>query len=217
MAILTPKGARAPHQLKGRRNVRVSHDRRGCGTDDIEVLRNELLQVIKNSITPIGSITASCVDLSNKGFILCDGSAVSRTDYAELFTKVGTTFGSGDGSTTFNIPDIRDRFIQGANENLGTYKEAGLPNITGNATVVTDNATGFSPTRAFINAGTPRDRGWTGNNGDEIRKLGFDASKGETRTDGTLKTDDEHHVYGSSDTVQPPAVCLYYFIKAKHL
>ena len=42
MAILTSKGARAPHQLKGRRNVRISHDRRGCGNDDIEQLKDEV-------------------------------------------------------------------------------------------------------------------------------------------------------------------------------
>lgn len=42
MAILTSKGARAPHQLKGRRNVRISRDRRGCGNDDIEQLKDEV-------------------------------------------------------------------------------------------------------------------------------------------------------------------------------
>ena len=43
MAILTSKGARAPHQLKGRRNVRISRDRRGCGNDDIEQLKDEVI------------------------------------------------------------------------------------------------------------------------------------------------------------------------------
>ena len=66
------------------------------------------------------------------GFLLCNGSAVSRTTYANLFSKIGTTFGSGDGSTTFNIPDLRDRYIIGANTNaLGAYISEQLPNITG--------------------------------------------------------------------------------------
>ena len=47
------------------------------------------------------------------GWLLCDGSAVSRTTYADLFAVVGVTFGSGDGSTTFNLPDLAGRVIAG--------------------------------------------------------------------------------------------------------
>jgi microcystin-dependent protein len=47
------------------------------------------------------------------GFLECDGTAVSRTTYATLFSKVGTTFGAGNGSTTFNVPDIRRRVVMG--------------------------------------------------------------------------------------------------------
>lgn len=48
------------------------------------------------------------------GWLLCDGSAVSRTTYAELFAVIGTTYGSGDGSTTFNLPDLENKFGLGA-------------------------------------------------------------------------------------------------------
>ena len=48
------------------------------------------------------------------GWLLCDGSAVSRTTYADLFAVIGTRFGAGNGSTTFNLPDLRDRFVVGA-------------------------------------------------------------------------------------------------------
>src|SRR5262245_20713237 len=47
------------------------------------------------------------------GGLLCDGSAVSRTTYAALFAVVGTTYGAGDGSTTFGVPDLRGRFPLG--------------------------------------------------------------------------------------------------------
>lgn len=47
-------------------------------------------------------------------WIKCDGSELSRTKYAELFSRIGTTFGSGDGSTTFNLPDVQGRFLIGA-------------------------------------------------------------------------------------------------------
>lgn len=55
-------------------------------------------------ILPYGAATAP------SGFLLCDGTAVSRTTYATLFAVVGTTFGVGDGSSTFNVPDLRGRF-----------------------------------------------------------------------------------------------------------
>lgn len=66
------------------------------------------------------------------GWLLCNGAAISRTTYANLFDKIGTTYGSGDGSTTFNIPDLRDRYIIGADTNaLGAYISEQLPNIIG--------------------------------------------------------------------------------------
>jgi microcystin-dependent protein len=49
------------------------------------------------------SVAAPSID---PGFLACDGSAVSRTTYASLFSAIGTTYGAGDGSTTFNVPDL---------------------------------------------------------------------------------------------------------------
>ena len=51
------------------------------------------------------------------GFLLCDGAAYSRTEYAELFAAIGTVYGSGDGSTTFNVPDLVERVPAGAGDN----------------------------------------------------------------------------------------------------
>lgn len=66
------------------------------------------------------------------GWLLCNGAGVSRSTFSNLFTEIGTTYGIGDGSTTFNIPDLRDRYIIGANTNaLGTYIAEQLPNIQG--------------------------------------------------------------------------------------
>jgi microcystin-dependent protein len=53
------------------------------------------------------------------GFLMCDGSAVSRTTYATLFATIGTAFGSGDGSTTFNLPDTRGYFMRGTDNGAG--------------------------------------------------------------------------------------------------
>ena len=66
---------------------------------------------------PIGAIQAYGGAEAPRGWLLCDGSAVSRTVYSELFAKIGTAFGEGDGSTTFNIPDLRGEFLRGAGTN----------------------------------------------------------------------------------------------------
>ena len=47
------------------------------------------------------------------GFLICDGAAVSRTTYADLWTEITTTYGGGDGSTTFNVPNMEDKFLLG--------------------------------------------------------------------------------------------------------
>lgn len=65
-----------------------------------------------------------------KGWLLCQGQAVSREDYSLLFDAIGTTYGAGDGSTTFNIPDMRDRFAIG----VGTSTAKALNAKGGEAT-----------------------------------------------------------------------------------
>lgn len=58
---------------------------------------------------PVGGIVEFAGATAPKGWLLCDGSAVSRTDYAELFETIGITFGAGDGSTTFNLPNRKGK------------------------------------------------------------------------------------------------------------
>jgi len=82
--------------------------------------------------TPIGGIViwSGAVGSPPDGFILCDGTAISRTDFATLFTIVGTTFGSGNGSSTFNIPNLRDRFIVGAGDGYNLNATGGSSTTT---------------------------------------------------------------------------------------
>ena len=61
-----------------------------------------------------GTIVPWSTATAPTGFLKCDGSAVSRTTYAALFAVVSTTYGAGDGSTTFNVPDLQDRTAIGA-------------------------------------------------------------------------------------------------------
>jgi microcystin-dependent protein len=62
-----------------------------------------------SSSNPVGTILSFASATAPSGYLVCDGSAVSRTTYSDLFTVIGTTWGAGDGSTTFNIPDLRGR------------------------------------------------------------------------------------------------------------
>jgi len=62
---------------------------------------------------PVGSITAFGGASAPAGWLVCDGAAVSRSVYADLFAVVGTLHGAGDGASTFNLPDLRQRFVLG--------------------------------------------------------------------------------------------------------
>lgn len=68
---------------------------------------------------PTGGVSAFAMQTPPAGWLECNGSAVSRSTYATLFTLIGTTYGSGDGSTTFNIPDLRAYFIRGWDHGRG--------------------------------------------------------------------------------------------------
>ncbi len=64
------------------------------------------------------------------GWLLCNGAAVSRTTYAKLFDVIGTTYGAGDGSTTFNLPDLRDRFPVGSGSTYALNAKGGANTVT---------------------------------------------------------------------------------------
>lgn len=63
---------------------------------------------------PTGQLTAYAGVLAPDGWLFCDGSAVSRTTYSKLFSVIGTTWGAGNGFSTFNLPDLRERFPIGS-------------------------------------------------------------------------------------------------------
>lgn len=77
------------------------------------IVRTMLADAVKESLVPVGAVSAYAGSSVPDGFLLCDGSAVSRTTYASLFAAISTAHGQGDGSTTFNLPDYRGRFLRG--------------------------------------------------------------------------------------------------------
>lgn len=73
---------------------------------------------------PVGAVTAFAGVTAPTGWLMCDGSAVSRTTYATLFAVIGNAWGNGDGVTTFNIPDLRGRFLRGTDSGTGRDPDA---------------------------------------------------------------------------------------------
>jgi len=68
---------------------------------------------------PTGSVHLMATTTAPSGYLKCNGAAVSRTTYADLFAIVGTTWGEGDGSSTFNVPDLRGEFVRGWDDSRG--------------------------------------------------------------------------------------------------
>jgi microcystin-dependent protein len=93
--------------------------------------------------TATGTILPWSTITPPSGFLECDGTAVSRSTYAALFAVVGTTYGIGDGSTTFNVPNLADNVAVGKSNNkaLGTTGGANTVTPTGNVAGSTANAT----------------------------------------------------------------------------
>ena len=81
-----------------------------CGINE-----NGTLTKDRAKIGHIGDIIAFYGSTAPEGTLVCNGAAISRTTYSELFGVIGTTAGAGDGSTTFNLPDLRGLFLRGLN------------------------------------------------------------------------------------------------------
>ena len=159
---------------------------------------------------PVGVIIPFAGTSVPTGYLLCNGAAVSRTDYANLFAAIGTLYGAGDGSTTFNLPDARDRVLQGASgtHSVGSYISARLPNITGELSA----APRFSDTRldsvyartgAFSYADS---ESW-------ISDLTVESAHSYNWHCIKLDASRSSSIYGNSSTVQPPAIAINFIIK----
>ena len=79
---------------------------------------------------PIGTISMFAGTTAPTGYLLCQGQAVSRTTYANLFTVIGTTYGTGDGSTTFNLPNLQGRFALGKSSSHALASTGGAETVT---------------------------------------------------------------------------------------
>lgn len=155
----------------------------------------EMLPKLKPLSVPTGMISA--FHTVPEGWLQCNGAAVSRTTYAALFAVIGTKYGSGDGSTTFNLPNLHHKFIEGTNttSEVGQSVSAGLPNITGSFF----GRNGGYYSGAFTANSSYKSDAWAGT--DPNQTSDFRASRSSS-------------VYGAASTVQPASTRLLYCIKS---
>lgn len=214
-AYVNGKSGTVPEPMAGQENSllagdgafhRISSQEEAAGVDNVTIMTPLRVKQILNqksgnirAATPIGVIYAFAGNGAvPNGYLLCDGSAVSRTTYSELFAVIGGTYGAGDGSTTFNLPPLNNtnRFLEPSGIS-GNFINAGLPNIWGQ--FVQGSPYSGNVSGAFYLSGQA---GPGGDNKDPRAICHIDAARCSS-------------VYGASATVQPPAITMRYIIKAK--
>lgn len=152
-----------------------------------------------SALIPPGTIIHYAGRTVPSGWLICNGANVSRTDYAALFAAIGTIYGAGNGSTTFGLPNLGGRFLEGTTYtgSVGTYHSAGLPNITGSFT--SHGNTGSMVTTGPFTNGGPRIHSNSGG-AEDGRTVYMDANRCSS-------------LYGTTGTVQPPSMAALPLIK----
>lgn len=152
-----------------------------------------------SALIPPGTIIHYAGRTVPSGWLICNGANVSRTDYAALFAAIGTIYGAGNGSTTFGLPNLNGRFLEGTTYtgSVGTYHSAGLPNITGSFT--SHGNTGSMVTTGPFTNGEPRIHSNSGG-AEDGRTVYMDANRCSS-------------LYGTTGTVQPPSMAALPLIK----
>jgi microcystin-dependent protein len=152
------------------------------------------------TFTPTGMIIMKITSTVPDGYLYCDGATISRTTYARLFAEIGTTYGAGDGSTTFGKPDFRACFIRGAQSQ------------TVSGTTYTPNAVGTVQQDSVL---APRNQGYRnidsggGGTSRQVRSRGN--ISGDPNDTGTSQTTN----FPRENTTEnrPLNHALYYFVK----
>lgn len=105
----------------GKTYIDYGNERKGIGgTPDLEMsdsstntVQNRIIKQYIDNFIPKGTINAYAGATAPNGWLICDGTAISRTTYADLFAIIGTSYGTGDGSTTFNLPNLKGKVVTG--------------------------------------------------------------------------------------------------------
>ena len=167
-----------------------------------------------------GIPTATIVPWSSSsvpsGFLECDGSAVSRSTYSALFAIVGTTYGSGDGASTFNVPDLQDNVAVGKSNNKALASSGGANTVqsTGNVGGSTANATLSTAQLASHSHTTGQAGGGPGGGGTQMNiHRGSQAQTSSVGSGGGHSHNMSATFTGDSTSVLQPYLTIIYIIK----
>jgi microcystin-dependent protein len=166
---------------------------------------DQRLAALEAALLPAGTIvayggpTSASTDGSAPavpaGWLLCDGSAVSRTTYATLFAAIGINFGGGDGIATFNLPDLRGRFARGADLGAGRDPDAARRTAsnpmgpTGDVVGSLEGAATALPTTAFTTENTGNHTHANGNYDHILQHTGLNTATGQDSIDSGSEPD----------------------------
>lgn len=129
-AVTTPKladGAVTSAKIATNAIAQSNMQDNSVGTAELianSVTLAKLAAEVAQALNPAGSVIAFAGFVPPAGYLLCDGAAYSRTTYATLFAAIGDVNGQGDGSTTFNVPDLRGKFLRGVSGTSGNDPDA---------------------------------------------------------------------------------------------
>ena len=166
---------------------------------------NELFSILGGgaaSLFPPGLVTMFAGETPPGAWLLCDGSAVSREDYPGLFEAIGVSYGSGDGSTTFNLPNFQQRFPRGASD-AASVAQLGGESSHLHAVTVADGS------NAHTHSFSMSDSGGTSSAGGHYHSVSVgNGGSGTTSNSGSHAHSSTTNSGGGGDTGQPSSTFL---------
>ena len=180
----------------------------------VESKSNDIITNL-NAVSTIGDIKASIISQNHGSWLLCNGQAVSRTDYADLFKLIGTKFGAGDGVQTFNIPDYQGKFLRGMGgnsaNNIASTQQESVPLIN-HRHIVAIEASMRDSDGKFI---TRSSAGSSGNYDYALGLMNADQEPNKGYT--SLAVQEGKSSVSAGEHVTPINQAVYFFIKAKNV
>ena len=170
-----------------------------------QFLRSLQVFIQRGGACPVGSIIPYLGGDIPYGWLLANGASVLRTQYDKLFALIGTKFGAAD-EAHFNLPNLHHRFIEGTTtlSEVGTYIEAGVPNIRGYLSFIATHDKRASGSGALFYA-----RNDTNNQGQVSI-----ATSGDWKADPSIDASKSNALFGKSSTVQPDAIRFLCLIRS---
>lgn len=195
-----------------------------AGTNTTQVATTAFVQT---GSAPTGAILMwPIASAPNSLWLLCNGAAINRTTYAALFTVLGTTYGVGDGVTTFNVPDFRDKMAIGAGLTYVANSSGGSATTTLATTNLPSHTHTFGGTSLAMNSSATHSHTQAGNTFAYIPGYGLGVNSGGDfgtggYTTSTVNLDHTHNFSGTTAatgsgtafTNLPPYIGIYFIIK----